>query len=150
MGGLAVLPFFQLLVNCTVAAVVAIGRLAVFAEMNTVATLEIMHLPAAPTLGWVYNNVWFGKAHADGQYLVYTEPGVGFENDIVANTVGGGIKAYSPVNGITYNHSIGNSGDDGVTNSGDAPPSLNINADPRFVDPATGIRESGRRRLVHV
>ena len=67
-----------------------------------------------------------------------TDSGVIFENNIVSETIGGGIMAYSGVEGIAYNDSYGNTGDDWATNSGDITPTDNIREDPRFVDPGGG------------
>jgi hypothetical protein len=86
-------------------------------------------------VGWVYNNVWWGNDHGGAEGLVSPESGVIFENNIVANTNGGGIAVFEPVNGLAYSDSFGNSGDDWGTNHGDTPPDTCITADARFLDP---------------
>ena len=88
--------------------------------------------------GWVYNNLWWRNDHHGAQYLVSAYSGVLLENNIVAETTGGGFLAYTPRDGLQYNAAYNNSGDDFARNDGGGVPSGNLGDDCRLTDPEGG------------
>jgi len=69
---------------------------------------------------------------------VYASPDALFENNIIADTTGGGLMAYTPRDGIQYNAVYGSTGSDYATNDGTDVPSGNLGDDCRLNDPAHG------------
>ena len=97
-----------------------------------------VYLTTPLSSGWVYNNTWHANDHGGAQYLVYSASSVRFEDNIVSETVGGGIAAHEVGDGMVYNTSSGNTGDNWPSFAGDATPAENLIVEPRFTDAAGG------------
>ncbi len=107
---------------------------------ETSATASAGHFGApAEGFGWVYNNVWWGNDHHGAAYLLASEGDVRLVNNVVNATVGGGILASTAnSDGLLYNSSYGNSGEDWVTERDGEIPATNLSEDCWLVSPLSG------------